>query len=627
MGQTTGRPTYDRLQAAFAKDQCVVERIHEYGEGLLCVARTSAANYVDYALDAEETARRILHKEGPLKRVIYVRGSAYEMGFLMGRHFPNQVEAVCTTYINHMTPQFLSESLDMAMMSAPLFYQSVYEVLLTTLTEVLIQGSNRAFRVAIDKGDIPPRSVDELRGLVDGANSTALLSAVTMERVVAANYGLDYMVALVMSGQLLQRLKQEWSQLPPAFQNQVPFNDSFVGMPDMCNAFMASKKATANDDIFLMRDFQFTNAHVYHRFCTLVIRAPTEHGRMTHMDVTMPGLIGAVTSLNAAGVALGVNMVRSGAVDRERLGLGSMLMFREVMETCRDVDDTERCLKQHHKGVPWLFYAIDAHGTMRVFEQIAEVWEAKLTERQWVDRASIRAVMPPDADLVAWKLPQHERGIWARTGTHPTGQDDQLRRWNEPMVRALKHPELVEPARWQPGGFLYPSWMDEQETVRTVSNYYFPPWRPIGPDVTVVNNSFLNPVLRLTQMNWISTLAERISVGNQWRYDTLVSQLKQQYGTLTYETCKEIITFLSPWKQPGYPQNAPSYRHGIPSFIEYMRPHPTQSPPKLHETAVLISGSISLVDVKRRRVENRSGYWGNEFYALTLTHYLDGTHE
>jgi len=609
----------DRLTQAFAKDQCILEDVVKYKQGLAATAITPASNYVDYEMDASETARRILSREGPKKRIIYVHGSPFEMGYTMGRLLPDQIESLCTTYIQHIAPSFISEAFDMAMVVAPLFYQTAYELILSVLTDLLIEGSNRAFWTSYKQGDIPKRYLEEMNGLVEGVRSTNLFTPVTLDRVIAANYGLDYMIALAFSGTLILRLQKEWQMLPEDLRAQVPFKSEFIAAPDMCNSFMASKGATVDRKVFLMRDFQFGNAHVYHRNCTIIIRHPTEPGRMTHVGVGMPGLLGYVTFLNAPGVAFGINLVHTGAVDLDRIGLGFMFMMREQAESAHNIHESEQILKSFYRGAPWIYYGVDKQGDMKVFETVSSKWSVdKINAQQWVSSKLI--LLPSQKHMEKWYDPKFVQGVWARTGTPKIRDaDHELRKWSAPMFEHFESTEVTQSERWIPGGFLFRSWDDERDIVNKISNHYFPPWRTIGSDVVVATNSFLNPLLRLTQMHWVSTITQKSGLGCQWRYDTMVDLIKRSYGKLDYETCRNIITFLSPWKQPTYPQNARPYRQAVPDV--FAQQYATTGV-KLIEPAVIIAGSISLVNVTDMKLENQSGYWGNDFYSVTLTNYL-----
>ena len=42
-----------------------------------------------------------------------------------------------------------------------------------------------------------------------------------------------------------------------------------------------------------------------------------------------------------------------------------------------------------------------------------------------------------------------------------------------------------------------------------------------------------------------------------------------------------------------------------------------------HAAEVMISGALSVIDVRALRIENRTGYWGSDPYALCLRDFLE----
>lgn len=588
------------LVEAFARNGCTVDRVVTTpGGGLAALACTRARVYEGAAAD---TARQILAGAGVHKQVVYVRGTPYEMGLALGRLVPEQVEAVCTTYLNHITPQYLSADMDAAMAAAPLLYKFAYEFILASVTDALTEGAVRAFWATHARGDVPAWYLDELRGLVDGAAEYS--SAVTLDRLIAANCGVDYMLMLTLSGRLIEFVRREWMRLPDDFRARVPFRDEFVAAPDMCSVFMASGAATASGrDAFMARDFQFPTAHVFHTYGTLMVRAP--QGRAAHIDVSMPGLVGGVTCLGARGLAVGVNMVRAGAADTDRVGLGALGTLRELAETCATVADVEAVLRARHHGVSWIYYALDGAGEARVFEVVPPM-----------DGVAFRA------ERVAYavpRVPEDPNGVYARTGTNPRGYTDATAlQWSVPLLRSTGHADLADPRRWRPDGRLFDSWQQERVALQSLSNAYFPPWRAT-PGIVVATNMFLTPAARVYQMDRVSSIVERTAWGNQWRYDSLVAEGRAHWGHIDFERCREIITFLSPWKQPAYPQNQ-QFRTSHAVLGAFGVPGREYAPPA---GDVMISGALSVIDVRALRIENRTGYWGSDPYALCLRDFLE----
>jgi hypothetical protein len=624
-----------KLERAFAKNGCVVEQVVRgpEGRGVGVVARTGVRNYVKLNLDAAAAARSILRQEGDPKRVYYVQGTPFEQGYVMGLMAPDKVTRMCTTYLNHTAPQFVAESFDVAMRAAPMAHQMIYEGLLDFLTDLMTEQAVHHFQLAMEAGQVPDWCVQEMHGLVAGVRAQHAVSVVTWERIVSANYGMDYVMALVFSGRLTDMVRAWWAQLPASAREAVPFQANFLAPPDMCNGFMARHTATrSGDDVFLARDFQFNNAHVFHRTCTMVVR---QTARSLHMDVTAPGLVGCVTSLNEHGVAFGVNLVRSSAVDPDQLGLGCMLTMRVLAETSTSTAHAQEVLENVQKGCPWIFYAVDASGDMRVFETVANRWGPKqLTVAQWVQNPAARQALMPHAHAIAADRPAGPRpprkGVWARTPDDAGVPPDSLRRlWSRDMLRTREEGKaLTVPARWgKPGAYLWNRWQKELHDVAHTRTFYFPPRRTLR-DALVVNNAFQYAPLRLTQMTDLAAMTETTATANQWRFDTLTAQLAQAHGTLDAEACWDILTFLSPWKQPQFPQNTAQARVHIPnvrqSLMQAVDPSTwngsgdPEAVPAQDRPGVVIAGALSLVDPRRRRMRLQVGLWGSRWFEMDL---------
>lgn len=620
MGAASSSKEIQALSDAFERDQCTLERTWTYNTATLACAKTRSINHIEGLTDPDEMARRILKQEGSCRRVYLVTGEPYDMGFVIGMALSDQVESMCTTYLNHISPQFISEEFDVMMRTTPALYQTAYELILSVVSDILVKESFKAFKQSVQRGDIPQRYLDEMRGVFDGANSVNLVSGITWERIVACNYGLDYLMCEVFSGKLLERIRHAWPRLPEEVREKVPqFRTEFMCAPDMCNAAMLSGEATrSGEDVYLLRDFQFSNAHVFHRNCTMIIRKPL--GRQAHIAVAMPGMIGHVTYLNESGVAGGVNLVRSSAVDPDRIGIGCMFLLREMAERGRSSIHTERIMKEYYMGAPWLMYSLDRSGDGRVYEMIAAKHEANLTVDHWVSH-EMRKLFPSQELLNLWRNGWHTQGVWSRTGRPESNDqnDSVLRTWNVPLL-GERWANVLETQRWKPGAALFNSWTDEAEFSKDVGNMYFCPWRYIGNGCVVISNAFVNPLLRLTQMGRIANISTRFATGVQWRYDTMTSLIKEGWGLFDMNKCKDTISFLSPWKRPLYPQN--TERRGVQHLEDFLSSKRTNlEPDKERDNAVPIAGALSVVDICNGVISTKTGYWGSQFYTLTLGNY------
>ena len=83
----------------------------------------------------------------------------------------------------------------------------IYDVLLVLLTDLLVNDSITSFHASVAAGAIPAVLVDEMRGIADGAQAANALTPVTFNLIATLNYGYDFLLALIYTGEILER---EW---------------------------------------------------------------------------------------------------------------------------------------------------------------------------------------------------------------------------------------------------------------------------------------------------------------------------------------------------------------------------------------------------------------------------------
>lgn len=529
----------------------------------------------------------VLGQNETMDHVLYVSGTSYEMGFLTGRLMHERVEETCTTYLRHMIPQFIAEDFDIVMQNAPLLIGTVYDSLLEWLTNILVKDSAQAFQKAVHNGDIPMYILEELDGMVKGVSSMRAISVVTRNELIAANFGMDYLFNQILSGHIFKRLKKFLSQF--AFEMPVDLK-KMLTIPEMCNAAIIGHSATESGrDAYLLRDFQFFNGRVYDRNCMFIIR----DGRPDYLltcSVAIPGLLGAITCVNQASLACGMNVVRSEAVDTARLGCGMMFLNRQVMDSATTVDEMEVIVRRAHLGTPWLFYGLDHTGEGRVFELVGRNHDLKRQE-EWKPKYQNSNEYLANMNLHRWQQEEKD-GVWTRTGFHHEGGEDELREFNEQLGAPITFATLREELESKNG------------------HCYFPLWRP-QPDVIVVTNMFMNPIVRRTEMTHrMRTLNLNLSTG--WRYETLSKMIAKYHGTINVDRCKMIISFLNPTDQPTYIGNMREFERyskilGV-SFQSFEKDS--------------ISGSLSVVDINNCVIYNKFGNWRRQFASVSLKLYL-----
>ena len=158
---------------------------------------------------------------------------------------------------------------------------------------------------------------------------------------------------------------------------------------------------------------------------------------------------------------------------------------------------------------------------------------------------------------------------------------------------------------------MFRSFEDEYGT--PVGNSYFVRWRP-QPDVTIATNTFLNPILRRTEMTPRMKALYSNTPTTTWRYDKLSQILQNLHGKITIAECRDIVSFLSPQNEPKYVSNQRKFDH----YAKLLGASESYS----KNDTITISGSLSVIDIRAMRLENKAGSWKNEFFGISLKNYM-----
>ncbi|MCB9692952.1 MAG: tetratricopeptide repeat protein [Alphaproteobacteria bacterium] len=132
-----------------------------------------------------------------------------------------------------------------------------------------------------------------------------------------------------------------------------------------CTGFLAGPGATADGHWLLARNFDFEGGVAFDRDKIVrVHRSPDGH---SYASVGFAGMIGAVSGVNDAGIAIAINA--SGSSVPPRPGTPMTLILREVLESAGSLDDVERILRERTGFVSENVLVVDAdHGRAALFE-------------------------------------------------------------------------------------------------------------------------------------------------------------------------------------------------------------------------------------------------------------------
>ena len=304
-----------RVAAAFHRDGFAVTRTAEK-DGFLGVA-------------AEHRSARIGASTRP-KRAFYLEGDNYQMGFLLGLLARDDVMRMTHEFLQNVVFSFFDSKAAGARGVSSDLRRLIVRVALSVSRDVL--------------PDIPKEYLEEIQGIVDGCDAGGRGSDVTRDALITLNFGIDAVLAHVYSGSLFARKG---------------FRPEMLRTPIGCNAFFIGGEA-AGGKCFLGRDFMFPTANVYQDTACLIVYRPSPRGgkvRHPFVSQTAPGIVGSMTGMNAAGVAMGVNMLPTGSARPKDPGstlfLSCVTAFNTAGPLRKRWKGSPRPSAEYHGCIPW----------------------------------------------------------------------------------------------------------------------------------------------------------------------------------------------------------------------------------------------------------------------------------
>ncbi len=589
------------IQAAFARDGFLVTRIVERDGGL--------------GMLAEHRSARVGTSSRP-KRAFYLEGDNYQMGFLLG--------LLARDDIVRMTHEFLAKVLFTFFDSQAARGRRIS----SDLRELIIRIATNVARKVVP--DVPTRFLEEIQGIADGCAAAGSDGEVTRDDLITLNFGFDALLSHVYSGRIFARRG---------------FEPEMLRAPIGCNAFFLGPSAAAGR-CFFGRDFMFPTANVFQDTACLIVYRPRDPTLLPFASQTAPGIIGSITAMNAAGVAMGVNMLPSRFCSPERPGLNSLPLVRHCIEHCGTASEVVGRIADAQRGVTWLYPVADAEGRAFVVEAGRKLGPHErfpyFTWVPWHYRRRLPSLSFIRRSRRINRTPRPVKGIVAR-GCDYRVPREYLTRWNKRLWNAFERDwrvRLVDflgdiagtvidvlkgrlrtmwPALrgdvvamheeadftkvdFSERGYINRSWTDKN----CPGPFYFAPQRESRPDLLIATNHAVSPEMRLTAMNeWIALLAGGDLNEMQWRYDELNRQILEALEAapsgVTEETAWDLVNFLKPDGR-------------FPDFYNPGGAHASSE--------VQVHGSVTLCELTGRTMKSLFGYYGDEPVTIHLRDYI-----
>lgn len=563
--QLPKRSTFE-LTKAFEQDGYEIDTVITYqGKRAIRAYSKTAINY--------ETKKQ--------KTVYYLEGTGYQMGYLFGKIAHEEIEIMCTKFMNGIVPAFLKPG-----------SVKPYKSLMGQLMIDLIKANDKNMSKVI-----PQELMNEMEGIVQGCKAANPKTQVDLEKIFTLNVGVDFLLSQTYN------IEGLWKSIPG-------ITGANLKPPLFCNAFSVCKNATSDGKHYYGRDFMFPTANIFQNVACMIIYNPDPMldypKRVPIVTVTAPGMVGAITAMNAKGLAVGVDMVPAGNINAKQPGLNSLLLVRHTAHYGSSFQKALQVLIHAPRGVPWLYSMADAQsGRAAVLE--AGAYADSLDFLSFPSKDLIKEGLFPTREFLA----QYDTlsllyGLKIRRDDY--AYPDTFFSFNPGFF--TKFGKTYDPEEF----FNESAFIDSTFRAKAVpKGYYFAPQRETKPDLVLTTNMYINPSMRLCSMApWTIMVSADHMDDAQWRYDALNRLLLKNYGKIDFQKAKDIIDFLAP--------NGKFYTDFYQEInnSDYFYQIAASSDGK----TLQVFGATSICDLTEKVIESHYGYFADEWTRISLQNYL-----
>ncbi len=593
-------------------------------------ARTVVLTQGSFGMCVPHTSAKDGHSHRA-KRLYYLQGSHFEMGYLLGLMAEKDVARMTGDYVDNVVFDFAGD-------------KEKHTFLGTLLSDLIYRLAASA------KARFPEEMKAELYGVYAGCITANSNTTVLLRDLLVLNYGVDVVCALVYArAELILRLfgvkVRQWKN------------------PAACNGFIATGEA-AGGGTFMGRDFMFPTCNVFGDTSAPILyfpdgrlgpkdgpgsalkgvlagssyrlapragetrprepgslaragtsdKSPISDAALPCLVFASPGMVGGVTAMNFHGVAMGVDMVNGRNCKWYNIGINSLLMVRHAVQRSKSAKEAVNNMRSTRRGVTWIYLIGDGgKGTGVVVEAGASGKYRRLL--RFVPRELRKLGLLPDRRFIKanptgsnFSNGMGERWLgWKLTGEWTKSEIDGAvvpwGRFNEGLFDHYNFPLMK--GKWGPTGVFG---IDQHDNV-VPSAFYFAPQRECRNDLLVVTNQFLTPEMRLLAMNeWTAFFASASGMYDdfQWRYDILNRNILDELERnkkLTFDSAKELIDFLRPYE----PDGKPATNHNYYSIYRDRVERPKEVP---------IGGVVSVFDLKELKMRIHYGWYADEWVEV-----------
>ena len=338
-------------------DEFEITLEREFRNGRAYIAQSKVESVV-LSIRPQNIVRKLRSGDTKPRLLLYTEGTPYEIGFLTGELFHSEIELACDRWIGWLSANFFVPDIDRKMLQAPEGLKFAYEMLVTVLSDIVIDDCHEVFFRVKRPGS--EEYLQELKGIQAGIESVKLTTNVTRNKLIALSFGIDYLMDAIMSGRLLQKVQSVLEQT----EYKDDFKKTMFYVGDMCNTSVLWGNATSNGDSWFLRDFQLANGRLFDKLHIIHVRK--QNSKHITAGISVPGCVGYITAMNDQGLACAVNLVRSNKLNVDK-GIGVLMTLRAMVEEGSTTIDARKVLKRLGMGVPWIITVGDPNDGV-VFE-------------------------------------------------------------------------------------------------------------------------------------------------------------------------------------------------------------------------------------------------------------------
>lgn len=548
----------DELENAFARDNYeIIKTVSFQGKRGILAQHKTACNY--------ETKDK--------KKVLYLEGNAYQMGYMTGLLAEKDVQKMTTLFLDKVIFAFIGWDVD----------PDKIKILWQILKAIIVELTKKSLP------DIPQEYLQEMKGIVDGCKAANQNTKVTYDDLCMLNVGIDCLLSYIYA------INNLWEGRKFSAEESDLLKPENLRIPVMCNAFSVFGRAVSDGKHYFGRDFMFPTADVFEYTACKIIYCPDD-GRIPLVSMTAPGFVGSIASMNKEGIGIGVDMSPSGNCNHKRPGLNSLILVRHSAHRGASAQDALDKMIQTQRGVSWDYIIADGKNNRSVVVEAGHTTDNLNFLQYPPDNLQKANLLPDQGFLNYYENQTHQKGIMVRWNDYQ--YPEIFLSFNKKLFQFFNKP--YNPADFSERGYINKKHTDQN----CPAAYYFAPQRENKDDVLVMINHYVVPSMRLCAMNPATVVVSKGNLNDiQWRYDELNNQILENYGKIDFEKARQLIDFLAPYNQfPDY------YQHNKPSSDG--------------KTKVL-RGSVSVCNLTDKIMQSHFGFYEDEWVTIQLMNYVE----